>query len=117
MRPRDPFKAYDQVLAQQDLAPASREAYRLRLRAFKAWLAERPPTAALAANYVAWLRGKGYAPGTQQLAYHALRGFHAFQGEELRLKLRKPQTLQQYWDAATVERLIAHSSLTCQPTL
>jgi len=94
----DAFEAYRQELLHRDIEPATRERYVVVVGAFRAWLDGRQPSAALAHDFLAELRSRGYRQRSVILYYHVLRQLLAIQGESLNLRLRRPHDLPRWYD-------------------
>jgi integrase len=105
----DPFEAYHKELTQSDRESKTIERYSQVTTSYKNWLGNRPPDTASAKEFLAHLRGKGYAPKSILLYYHALKLFLEYIGQPLKLKLRKPRVLPPYHDCGDIEALIAQA--------
>lgn len=105
----DAFEVYRQELFHRDVEPVTRERYLKVTGSFRAWLDGRQPTAALANDFLAELRERGYRQRSVILYYHVLKQLLAVQGETLKLRLRKPQDLPRWFDQADTERLLTQA--------
>jgi len=103
------FEAYHKELAQSDRDPKTIARYWQVITSYQKWLGDRQPDVASAKEFLSNLRNKGYQPKSVILYYHSLRLFLWFIGQELKLKLRKPETLPPYYDRGDVEGLIGQA--------
>jgi integrase len=107
----DPFELYHKELAQSDKDPKTVSRYRQIMTSYQKWLDNRQPDIASAKEYIAYLRNKGYAPGSLLLYYHGLQTFFDFIGTPLKLKIRKPETLPRYYDRGDFEALLKQAEI------
>jgi integrase len=107
----DPFELYHKELAQSDRDPKTIERYQQIIRSYQEWLGGNEPDIANVKEYLAYLRNRGYAPRSVLLYYHALQTFFDFIGTPLKLKLRKPETLPNYYDRGDFEALVKQAEI------
>lgn len=98
---------YIAELSLQHLAPLTLRQYKQRLRAFHAWLENRPLSPTAAKEFLAELRDRGYSQRTIQLYYIPIKAFLEYLGLPLKVKFRRPHRLPTYHSAQDVERLLA----------
>ena len=109
----DVFNNYLAELNRRDIAPATRERYSQIIGLFRCWLDEngRNLDHVSAADFLATLRNRNYAPRSVLLYYHALQVLFTFMGSPLKLKLRKPKTLPICPDKGDIEALIRQADV------
>ncbi len=109
----DVFHAFLAELNRRDVAPKTRERYSQVASLYRVWLDEnsRNLDHISAADFLADLRNRNYAPRTVLLYYHALQLLFTFIGSPLKLKLRKPKTLPVCPEKADIEALIRQAEI------
>ncbi len=103
----DWFASWHRELAQSDRDPKTVERYWQIVSSYQQWLGDRELSIAMAKEFLAYLREKGYRPKSVLLYYHALRQLFDHMGLTFKLKLRKPRVLPRYHDVGDFEALLA----------
>lgn len=97
---------YMAELSLQHLAPSTLRQYKQRLRAFHAWLQDRPLSPTAAKEFLAGLRDQGSSQRTIQLYYVPIKAYLEYLGMPLKVKFRRPHHLPTYHSTQDVERLL-----------
>ena len=90
----------------------SRTAYRYRgaLLRYQKFLAGNPPSLAATYEYLGSLRKNDFDPATLRVYRAALSGYHQFRGEELKFKVKVPETSARYIPWETIQKMLALAS-------
>jgi integrase len=107
----DRFNAYHDELVHSDRDPKTISRYWQIITSYRKWLSGKEPSITNAKEFVAYLRNRGYQPKSILLYYHALRIFFDFIGEDLKLRLRKPEVLPPYHDKGDFEALVKQAEI------
>ena len=107
----DRFSAYHDELVYSDRDPKTISRYWQIITSYRKWLSGKEPSITNAKEFVAYLRNRGYQPKSILLYYHALRIFFDFIGEDLKLRLRKPEVLPPYHDKGDFEALVKQAEI------
>lgn len=100
------FDLYLDQLQLQDLTPATLRQRRAQLRAFHAWLGDRPPGAQYGQLFLAKLREKGYTRGTIREYYHAIKPYLAYLEIPFKVKIKTERRLPRYHSRDDVKRIL-----------
>ena len=87
------IRQYIDNLSLEDKAKLTVEMYKRCLEKYRQWLKGDPVTIYSAKKYLAGLRDRGLAQKTIIIYYHALRGYLAAQGLDLKIKFKKMRPL------------------------
>jgi hypothetical protein len=91
----DLYEKWRRELWESDRDPKTKAKYWQVLTSYRTWLGERRPDIPSGKEYISYLREhRGYAQRTLLVYYHALSQFFESIGQTLRIKLRKPYTIQ-----------------------
>ncbi len=97
------FALYDSQLILKHSSDDALEEARRVLRHFKTYLGEMPPTPELAAGFLAQFKNR--KPTTLYRYDSIVKGFMWWYGEKLETKIKVPDTLPDYIEAADIENL------------
>jgi integrase len=99
---------YEQVgLFQRSVNRNTAYRYRGALLRYQRFLAGNPPSLAATYEYLGSLRKNDFDPATLRVYRAALSGYHQFRGEELKFKVKVPETSAKYvpWDV--IQKMLA----------
>ena len=87
-------------------------AYRYRgvLLRYQLFLGENPPSLAATREYLGLLRKNGFDPSTLRVYRAALAGYHQWRNEELKFKVKVPETSAKYVPWEIIQRMLELAS-------
>jgi integrase/recombinase XerD len=84
--------------------------YRGALLRYQLFLGKNPPCLAATYEYLGMLRKSAFDPSTLRIYRAALAGFHQWRGEELKFKVKVPETSAKYVPWEIIKRMLKLSS-------
>jgi site-specific recombinase XerD len=81
--------------------------YRGALLRYQVFLGETPPSLPATYEYLGSLRKNGFDPATLRVYRAALSGYHQFRGEELKFKVKVPDTSAKYVPWEIIQKMLA----------
>lgn len=97
---------YLDQLQLQDITPATLRQRRAQIRAWHAWLGDRPPSAQYGQLFLAELREKGYTGGTVREYYHAIKPYLAYLEIPFKVKIKTGRRLPRYHSRDDIQRIL-----------
>jgi integrase/recombinase XerD len=107
----DIFETFHDEIFRRDLDPKTQIRYWEVVARYRRWLQGKYPSIESAKTFLSDLRNKGYRPRSILLYYHALRIFFDYNGQQLKLKLRKPKELPSYHNQEEVEAIFSQARI------
>ena len=105
---RGDLATYEKVgLFQRSVNQKTAYRYRGVLLRYQLFLGANPPSLAATVAYLSSLRKNSFDPATLRLYRAALAGYHQWRGEELKFKVKVPETSARYVPWETVQRMLA----------
>jgi integrase len=80
--------------------------YHGALLRYQLFLGENPPSLAATGEYLGLLRQNAYDPSTLRIYRSALAGYHQWRGEELKFKVKVPETSAKYVPWEIIQRML-----------
>jgi site-specific recombinase XerD len=84
--------------------------YRGALLRYQLFLGENPPSLAATCEYLGLLRKNNFDPSTLHVYRAALAGYHQWRGEELKFKVKVPETSAKYVPWEIIQRILELAS-------
>ncbi|OGO23632.1 MAG: hypothetical protein A2144_01365 [Chloroflexi bacterium RBG_16_50_9] len=84
--------------------------YRGALLRYQIFLGENPPSLAATCEYLGLLRKNGFDPSTLRVYRAALAGYHQWRNEELKFKVKVPETSVKYIPWEIIQRMLELAS-------
>jgi site-specific recombinase XerD len=101
------FRDFTAELQLRDLNPSTLSLYMQRLRAFQAWLEERPLSANAAKQFLAEMRERGYTQKSVKAYYAPIKSFLEYIRIPLKVKFHHQRHLPQYHPSQDIEALLS----------
>jgi integrase/recombinase XerD len=84
--------------------------YRGALLRYQIFLGENPPSLTATCEYLSLLRKNGFDPSTLRIYRAALAGYHQWRNEELKFKVKVPETSAKYIPWEVIQRMLELAS-------
>ena len=108
---RGDLAAYEKFgLFQRSVNQNTAYRYRGALLRYQVFLGENPPSLSATYEYLGSLRKNGFDPATLRVYRAALSGYHQFRGEELKFKVKVPDTSAKYVPWEIIQKMLALAS-------